>query len=112
MFGRLRSQDYVSWMRTFAEERGRWPFESDAALDFAFDQHVFIETYGVPDLARVRDATLELAKFKKKSLSYKQRNALLMNMLAGSRAELLGMFSRDTHKALDVTGLFQHGESL
>lgn len=30
LFGKLRSGDYLTWMRAFRERRGRWPFDSRA----------------------------------------------------------------------------------
>jgi hypothetical protein len=66
MLGRLRSKDYVSWMQCFLGVFGRWPFATESKQDFASDIQVFIETYGVANLARVSDTTLEMAKFEKK----------------------------------------------
>lgn len=84
MLGRLRSGDYLAWMRAFHAHFGRWPFEFPHAL--AEDVQAFVHSYEVPTLNRISDTTLELKRYMRCSKAVSRRNHELIAPIAADTA--------------------------
>ena len=94
MYGRLRSQDYISWMNTFRSKTGRWPF--DREVSFKKDVHCFIDTYQVETLNRACQTTLELKRFMGASMSIPRRNWELCGLIGADAGPLVDSLQLDT----------------
>ena len=104
MFGRLRSPDFLAWLKAFHNEFQRWPFVS-TGKELFHDVACFVQSYDVEDLGRCCDTTLELCAFQSSQISASRRNHDLIAPVASEGDELVEALTRNTYSETVQAGL-------